>query len=908
MMKLAWCVAVLVSLCARAEAGQPEEFDFTLPSTLRTLPARGEPILVRGLLVSPDTRVDVELRRFSITDASTRFVAHTGGVDTPLAYDADRVVLLGGRVLGRTESSVFIAITPSMGVIGRIDDGAGHIASIASMQTQEGPSPDICTVIPGPILASHAAAPSCGVDSGAWIEPELPSPNLPADYLAEVAVDTDYDYFELFDDTDHAMDYLVALYGQASFVFSRDSRIALKLTFTRLWTDADDLFNGGDPLGDFRRYWNQNMDDVPRDTAQFCSGRRDFPFGGSAYLPGVCELGRAYSCVGYIGGDISNPRSSHDLNFDVIVTAHELGHNFGTPHTHDRGLDDCANPFAAPQRGPIMSYCGQSYSGGHANQDPRFHTDSTRLMHQVLSGTFCIDADRNANGIADATDIALGDSSDLNANGIPDEAEDCNGNGTLDDQDIASGVSLDLNGNGIPDECEPDCNANNVPDDLDIAMGDAEDGDANGVPDACQVDCDANGIADSLDINADMALDRDRNAVLDGCQDCDGDGVNDLLALDHEYNMWIGSLESDSGVREFFGASGVLMQVAEPTAIETVHDLMITQDRRVLLASATDSRIVEFAADGSVVGDLVASGAGGLDEPGGMLLTDTTLLVADRGGGRLLEFDLGSGAFMRVVAVLPATPFGLAHAPGGGVLVSLDDDTVREYDIAMGVLRRVVVDSTNNGGLTDPRGLVIDTLGRLLVCSYGTDEVLAYAFDTGAPLGKFNHNGTANRLTLEEPWTIRVGPNNNVFVSNSHIHQDRLPSPNLHLTQARVFEFDYRLGNYVRAFLQGVDTGLWRPSGFDFMPGGNIDCNHNFFPDTCEIAMGLADDVNGDGVPDDCQTCVPDIDGSGSVDTNDFFAFLAAYQAQDPAADFTGDGDVNTNDFFAFLVAYQAGC
>ncbi len=31
----------------------------------------------------------------------------------------------------------------------------------------------------------------------------------------------------------------------------------------------------------------------------------------------------------------------------------------------------------------------------------------------------------------------------------------------------------------------------------------------------------------------------------------------------------------------------------------------------------------------------------------------------------------------------------------------------------------------------------------------------------------------------------------------------------------------------------------------------------------------------------------------------------------DPAADFSppgGDGNVNTNDFFAFLAAYQAGC
>ncbi len=55
----------------------------------------------------------------------------------------------------------------------------------------------------------------------------------------------------------------------------------------------------------------------------------------------------------------------------------------------------------------------------------------------------------------------------------------------------------------------------------------------------------------------------------------------------------------------------------------------------------------------------------------------------------------------------------------------------------------------------------------------------------------------------------------------------------------------------------------------------------------------------------------PPPNGDGSVDTNDFFQFLAYYQAQDPAADFAppgGDGNINTNDFFAFLAAYQAGC
>lgn len=43
-----------------------------------------------------------------------------------------------------------------------------------------------------------------------------------------------------------------------------------------------------------------------------------------------------------------------------------------------------------------------------------------------------------------------------------------------------------------------------------------------------------------------------------------------------------------------------------------------------------------------------------------------------------------------------------------------------------------------------------------------------------------------------------------------------------------------------------------------------------------------------------------------STNTNDFFAFLALYQAGDLGADFAPGGGINTNDFFAYLAAYQA--
>jgi hypothetical protein len=66
------------------------------------------------------------------------------------------------------------------------------------------------------------------------------------------------------------------------------------------------------------------------------------------------------------------------------------------------------------------------------------------------------------------------------------------------------------------------------------------------------------------------------------------------------------------------------------------------------------------------------------------------------------------------------------------------------------------------------------------------------------------------------------------------------------------------------------------------------------------------DDVEIWGVlPDDCP---PDFNGDGSVDSQDFIAFLNAFTAGDPSADFNNDGSVDSQDFIAFLNAFVAGC
>ena len=81
---------------------------------------------------------------------------------------------------------------------------------------------------------------------------------------------------------------------------------------------------------------------------------------------------------------------------------------------------------------------------------------------------------------------------------------------------MSQGFSGDCDANGVPDDCE-DCNRNRRADVCDLADGISQDCDANGVPDACEL-ADRTG----RDVN--------QNRILDVCEpgDVDGDGDVDL--------------------------------------------------------------------------------------------------------------------------------------------------------------------------------------------------------------------------------------------------------------------------------------------------------------------------------------------------------------------------------------------
>ena len=76
------------------------------------------------------------------------------------------------------------------------------------------------------------------------------------------------------------------------------------------------------------------------------------------------------------------------------------------------------------------------------------------------------------------------------------------------------------------------------------------------------------------------------------------------------------------------------------------------------------------------------------------------------------------------------------------------------------------------------------------------------------------------------------------------------------------------------------------------------DCNCNDVPDAADIADQTSDDVNGNGIPDECE-CIGDFTGDDEVGIKDFLFLLGNWGT--PNADIDGDGDTGIEDFLILL-------
>jgi sugar lactone lactonase YvrE len=784
---------------------------------------------------------ELELTRFTVTLPTTQFRSATPAGQ--VARPAPEVVNFRGRIAGQPGSHAFFSLTSGGTVNGYITRPDGRRFFLSGQQSNVAAGGGITLSTESATPGIFGDIPSCGVDHTHDLRIQMtPSvaaginPN-PSPRVLFVAIDSDQEYYQLFNDETAAQAYMVQLIAAISDIYIRDFGAKLVLTFSRIWPAGGEPFSA-DSLSGFANYWFSSEDPTPYHLIHLFSGRRNTPYGGVAYVAGSCS-GSAFGISAFLLGSFPTPVGESSLGtWDLVVVAHEMGHNMGTYHTHDGynpPIDQCANGVWS--RGEIMSYC-HIVPGGLLNTDLRFTSRVQEVIRDDLAINNCQFFDCNGNNVDDAIDIAALVSADVNGNGIPDECEDCNDNGILDPQEIVLGAP-DVNGNGIPDECEPDCNGNGIPDSHDVALG-APDLNLNRVPDSCEADCDENGTADFVQIQSSGGtLDINRDGVLDACQDCNDNGITDYIDLLRPHHVYIA--DTADFVREYHSTSGAPVGNIAQGSLLDPHDVTFGPDRFLYIADFGNNRVVRANPETGAFAVFGATGGGSANAPSAVRFgPNGNLFVLSNSANRVVEFDGATGAFIR--DVFPSgsggltSAYGLAFLPNGNLLVA-GGNRVNEHDTATGAFIRNFV-APGAGGLSSPRAIALLPDGRLLVVNRSSNQILAFD-SNGASLGQYN-----DEYPLGGLWGIAVGPNGNVYVTRVS-------------GGVRVIEYEGASGRYIRSFIRG-DSALSQPTGLAFRPESPVDCNENYVLDECEIANGTLLDENNNGIPDMCESaCSP---------------------------------------------------
>jgi hypothetical protein len=222
-----------------------------------------------------------------------------------------------------------------------------------------------------------------------------------AEYEAAVAVETDHELFQGFGTVEAATSYVAARIGDSSELYFRQLGISLSLASLSLYTTPDDPWNAPNPhsgatadvLCEFASFWQRfrPVKSFPRDAAVFFTGKESHDIGGQAWLRSLCNFSaRPTACPFGAYGIVVRGRP---LN-DNLIVAHELGHTFGSHHTHcySPPIDQChtgergchAGAVSAPEDGgSVMSYCAsRNFSLGEPG---RFGLDSQRVVEVLRS-------------------------------------------------------------------------------------------------------------------------------------------------------------------------------------------------------------------------------------------------------------------------------------------------------------------------------------------------------------------------------------------------------------------------------------------------------------------------------------------------------------------------------------------
>ena len=387
-----------------------------LPSALRDTVLE-ETLHLAEWPVAPGDRRTVEVTRHDVyaVDASIVAIDRAGEREVPRSG----LFFYWGTALGDPSRRVLISLDPDTGKLGGLGVTPEGVWELLPLPSGSPGEYRIASTREARLAVARAGGETgagfvCGgspthAEDVAWAADANPdgavTSVLSSLHTVTVAVDTDNELMSLkfSNSATSAVNYMASLFAGMNVIYERDLFVRLLQghTILRLSSAADPWNEPSCPpwpatcssggassaqLSEFSSYWGSNYASVPRALSMLLSGKQssNFSAAGIAWVNSLCS--------GSFGSSVSQvfKFSGSTASHDVDLVGHEVGHNFGSRHTHcfptaTTPVDTCFNSEPGCYSGPTS--CPTPFTIAPMNGGPVPEVEGTLMSYcHLLSG------------------------------------------------------------------------------------------------------------------------------------------------------------------------------------------------------------------------------------------------------------------------------------------------------------------------------------------------------------------------------------------------------------------------------------------------------------------------------------------------------------------------------------------
>jgi hypothetical protein len=370
---------------ARLAADGQEGLDLDAAAAAGLTAATDKVVEIQAFPIAPGIAKTIRLHRFEV--AAPGALVTIQGVHGETSVPMPAVSHFAGIVEGDADSSVYVGATNDR-LVAYVHSSLGH-SYVGPDESNDG---FVVRMAESPLNATAASVSwrcqseelGAALTAKAGPTSPAPTPRMPDVALkqAAVRVETDNQLYTRFSgNVANLSTYVLTLFGATNVIYNRDLSLYLVVTEIHVWSTPDP-YTGSDTLTQlyqFGTWWHANkpIASNPRTLVHYLSGHP--VAGGIAWLGVLCDgdfqvdandWGGAYS--------LTQIFATYPLQlWDQDSSAHEMGHNVGSPHTHCMGpgtaypyptwTDECYNGesgcYSGTVQNPgigggtIMSYC-----------------------------------------------------------------------------------------------------------------------------------------------------------------------------------------------------------------------------------------------------------------------------------------------------------------------------------------------------------------------------------------------------------------------------------------------------------------------------------------------------------------------------------------------------------------------